>query len=79
LENEIIENQAIIESLEEQQQQPEQQPPAVEQPVSQPIQQPSNPPAGLGNMGTFGGPGFDGTPTGTGTGMEHSGDFGSFE
>ncbi|MCM1561668.1 MAG: hypothetical protein NC123_19360 [Butyrivibrio sp.] len=59
---------------ESQEQQPEQQPPAVEQPVSQPIQQPSNPPAGLGNMGTFGD-----IPTGTGDGSIANGSFGTLE
>ncbi|MCM1542846.1 MAG: hypothetical protein NC121_16515 [Blautia sp.] len=73
LESEVAESKTAIESLEEQQQQPEQQE-IAEQPVQQP-QQPVNPMPGP----VFGGSGFNGTPTGTGTGMEHSGDFGSFE
>ncbi|MCM1259046.1 MAG: hypothetical protein NC307_14515, partial [Roseburia sp.] len=66
LENEIIENQAIIESLEEQQQE------VVVQPQQQQPQQPINPMPG----GTFGDMQMG---TGTGDGGPAAGIVGSFE
>lgn len=74
LEAVLAENQATIAELEKQQEIVEK--PAVTQPVQQ--QQPSVPVNNIPGP-VFGGASFDGNPTGTGTGMEHSGDFGIFE
>ncbi len=77
LEKTIEENESIIASLEEQQQQNEK--PATTQPSLQPSTGNNNTPVNPMPGSVFGGEGFDGNPTGTGTGMEHSGDFGTFE
>lgn len=69
LEAVLAENQATIAELEKQQEIVEK--PAITQPVQQqqPVQQPANPPAGLGNMGTFGGTMGTGTGDGAGVGI----------